>query len=143
MGVVYRARQVSLDRIVALKMILSGTLATPEERARFRREAELAGKLDHPNIVPIHEVREQDGVLFFSMKLIDGGNLAQERSAYLREPAGHGPADCHAGSRTSLRTRQGLLPLRPEAVEHPDRSATASRRSPISAWRGGPPKTAR
>ena len=86
MGVVYRARQVSLDRIVALKMILSGTLATPEERARFRREAELAGKLDHANIVPIHEVREQDGVLFFSMKLIDGGSLAQERSAYLRNP---------------------------------------------------------
>lgn len=86
MGVVYRARQISLDRIVALKMILSGTLATPEERARFRREAELAGKLDHANIVPIHEVREQDGILFFSMKLIDGGNLAQRRSAYARNP---------------------------------------------------------
>ncbi len=86
MGIVYKARQISLDRIVALKMILSGTLATSEERARFRREAELAGKLDHANIVPIYEVRDQDGVLFFSMKLVDGGNLAQQRSSYSRDP---------------------------------------------------------
>ena len=95
MGVVYRARQVSLDRTVALKMILSGTLATPEERARFRREAELAGKLDHANIVPIYEVREQEGVLFFSMKLIDGGNLAQRTRCTWATP-GHRPTGGHA-----------------------------------------------
>ena len=81
MGIVYKARHLGLKRLVALKMILSGSMATPAERARFRREAELAANLDHPNIVPIYEVRDQDGMLFFSMKLIDGGNLA-ERSCH-------------------------------------------------------------
>ena len=82
MGIVYKARHLELKRLVALKMILSGSLATPAERARFRREAELAANLDHPNIVPIYEVRDQDGMLFFSMKLVDGGNLAQHLATY-------------------------------------------------------------
>ncbi|MGZ3470988.1 MAG: serine/threonine-protein kinase, partial [Isosphaeraceae bacterium] len=86
MGIVYKARHLELKRLVALKMILSGSLATPAERARFRREAELAANLDHPNIVPIYEVRDQDGMLFFSMKLVDGGNLAQHLATYARDP---------------------------------------------------------
>ena len=69
-----------------MKMILSGSLATPAERAQFRREAELAANLDHPNIVPIYEVRDQDGMLFFSMKLVDGGNLAQQLMPRMRDP---------------------------------------------------------
>ena len=77
MGIVYRAKQLSLDRIVALKMILHGDNATNSDVARFRAEAESAAQLHHPNIVNVYEVGEVEGRQFFSMKLIEGTTLAK------------------------------------------------------------------
>jgi WD40 repeat protein len=76
MGVVYKARQMNLNRLVALKMLLGGSHASEEYKSRFRQEAKAAAKLNHANIVPIYEVGEHEGQLYFAMEYVAGSDLA-------------------------------------------------------------------
>ena len=104
MGVVYRARQSSLDRQVALKMILRGALASPEDVARFQAEAEAAARLNHPNIVQVYEIGEHLGQPYFSMQHVEGttlsrkiaeGPLPSREAARLLIPVCRGVAEAH------------------------------------------------
>jgi serine/threonine-protein kinase len=80
MGIVFRARDLRLDRLVALKMLLVGAYAGPLELARFLREAEAVAGLQHENIVQVHDMGDHDGQPYFTMEYVEGGNLAQKLS---------------------------------------------------------------
>jgi serine/threonine-protein kinase len=86
MGVVYRARQQSLHRLVALKVIRADRLDAPAKVRRFRNEAETVAALDHPHIVPVYEICETGNQLFFSMKLVEGGSLADRLKDFPADP---------------------------------------------------------
>ena len=109
MGVVFRARQVALGRTVALKMIRSAHLASEAERQRFRIEAEAAAALDHPNIVPIYEVGECAGRLYYTMKLVEGGCLAQWLEQNVPKPRDAALAVAQAARAVGAAHRQGIL----------------------------------
>jgi WD40 repeat protein/serine/threonine protein kinase len=110
MGVVYKARQVRLNRLVALKMIRHSE--SPADAQRFRNEAETVAGLDHPQIVPVYEVDDHHGQLYFTMKLIEGGSLA-ERIADFRLPIPDWKTGCdHKGrvwTRTEIGKRQTVI----------------------------------
>jgi serine/threonine protein kinase len=108
MGIVFHARQVSLNRKVAVKLIRAGHAAGESERRRFRTEAEAAARLDHPHIVPIYEIGEHAGQPFLAMKLIEGDSLAELLSA---EPKSGAPA-------LDARRAATLLAKLARAVEH-------------------------
>jgi serine/threonine-protein kinase len=118
MGVVFKARHIKLDRLVALKMILAGQLASPSDVQRFFVEAEAAAKLDHPGIVPIYDIDEHEGQHYFTMKLVTGGDLHSLLADLRRDP----------------RAAAALLAKVARAVH--------SRWSPTSAWPSGSKATA-
>src|SRR3954449_2621747 len=77
MGVVYRATQMSLERPVALKVLSTTLVGNKSFRERFRREGRHAAALDHPNIIPVYEAGEANGLMFLAMRLVDGPTLAE------------------------------------------------------------------
>lgn len=112
MGVVYRARQKALDRIVAVKVLLRAQFAGGEERERFHREAQAAARLKHPGIVGIYEVGDDDGVPWFSMEYIAGKSLEQ----LVREH----PMDAHEAARCVKQVAEALQHAHENGVLHRD-----------------------
>ncbi|HTU90195.1 MAG TPA: serine/threonine-protein kinase [Gemmataceae bacterium] len=86
MGVVYKAREIALERLVALKVVTAGRLASAEQMARFRGEARAEARLQHPNIVQVHAVGEHEGFPYLSLEYMDGGSLAQKIAGQPQSP---------------------------------------------------------
>jgi WD40 repeat protein len=112
MGVVFEARQVSLNRSVAVKTIRAGLFAGEADLRRFRVEAEAVAQLDHPRIVPIYGVGEREDCHYFSMKLIPGGSLASRLTEYLADP--------RAAARIVVEVSQAIQHAHDRGVLHRD-----------------------
>jgi hypothetical protein len=128
MGTVFRARQVSLNRLVALKLVQASDLRSPEGRARFQAEATIVARLRHPNIVQIFECCDHDDLLYFSMELCEGGSLAQQ----LRR----GPLSPREAAALVRSVAEGVQAAHDQDVIHRDLSPgniLLARRGPASA----------
>ena len=154
MGVVYKARQLSQDRIVALKMIQAGRQASAEDLGRFADEADAIARLRHPHIVQILEVGQVDGRLFFVLEYVEGGTLSDQirnkpqhprSSAQLMESLARAMHFAHQRdiihrdlkpANVLLHTRKAFVDIPSEAGQRPTDwdSAASCRKSPISAW---------
>ena len=133
MGVVFQARQVSLNRTVALKMILAGQLADDTDVKRFYTEAEAAANLDHPGIVPIYEVGQHEGQHYFSMGFVEGQSLSQRLA--------EGPLPAREAAELIRRVSEAIEYAHQRGVIHRDLKPanilldqTATRGSPTSGW---------
>ena len=113
MGIVFRAQQLSLNREVAVKLMLRGKWASASDRLRFQAEAEAAAKLDHPNIVPVYEVGEHDDHTYFSMKYITGQTLSQRLAA-------DGPMDPRMAARIIVLVARAVEFAHQQGVLHRD-----------------------
>jgi eukaryotic-like serine/threonine-protein kinase len=109
MGIVYKARQISLNRTVALKLIRSGVLAGDDELRRFQNEAEAIAMLDHPGIVPAYEVGEHEGRRYLSMKLIEGDSLASGIARYIDDPRATARLVAEAAEAVAHAHQRGIL----------------------------------
>src|SRR5262249_55620801 len=109
MGIVYKARQISLNRPVALKVLKADVLAGEDELRRFQNEAEAVALLDHPHIVPILEVGEHDGRRYFTMKLVGGPSLEKKLAGYATDPKAAGRLVATAAEAVHHAHQRGIL----------------------------------